>query len=265
MSRFDHLFNRNRLKSLRRARGKHAKSVKALRRSHFQIEALEPRLLLSADLVNPVVAADPGISSDTAAEVLRVENQSNSETSQNSSLVVSNSSTDSNVVLSNQGHLLDVAYNAVGGEIFLGNNSEITRVDSDTGAVIATFDIPGSEFTDFLGLQILSDDIPSFGGTKIDAGSLLITNGTVSPDKLFALDAVTGEQLAVLELGEDFDAVAGAFHAQRGTLFVLDSIQDRIVELNPCARMMRVPNVPIVPVVPVVQALPNSPSVPRQF
>jgi len=97
-----------------------------------------------------------------------------------------------NVLTPNRGQLIDVAYRATADEVLIADNNTIRRLTAATGSEVGSFDIPGSGFTNALGLQILPAAIPSLVGTAVEAGNLLVTNGTASTDKIFALDPVTG-------------------------------------------------------------------------
>ena len=190
----------------------------------FQMETLESRVLLS-DTASPMIALDllDAVSGFSEPAIVLVMDQS---------LSANGSETSSDSPVSKEGQLLDIAYSPAAGEIFLASNHDITRLDAATQAVLGSFDIPGSDFTTSLGLQILSGDVASLGGTAVEAGSLLVANGTSASASIFAIDSITGSVKASLVLGEEFDVVAGAFDAGRGTLFLLDASNDRIVELN---------------------------------
>ena len=60
-----------------------------------------------------------------------------------------------------------------------------------------------------------------------------MTNGGAHFDKIFAVNATTGDVLATLDLGQNLDPVAGVFHPLSGHLFVLDQDPNEVVELNP--------------------------------
>ena len=65
----------------------------------------------------------------------------------------------------------------------------------------------------------------TLAGTPLPAGTLLVTNGGASNDRIIALNPVTGEQLAVLDLGQNLDPDAGAFHPGTGELLHQQRLQ----------------------------------------
>src|SRR6266850_1601754 len=137
-----------------------------------------------------------------------------------------------NVYHPNRGQLVDVAYNAAANELLVADNNLIRRLDAATGAEVGSFDIPVSGFTQNLGLQILPAAM-TLGATVVPAGSLLLTNGTTSFDQIFALNPITGAQIAALNLGQNLDPVAGVYHAGVNELLLLDGSPDEIVRVNP--------------------------------
>ena len=130
------------------------------------------------------------------------------------------------------GQLQDVAFDATANEFIVSNGSQYHRLNPVTGAVLGSVDLPDA-FTNAVGLQILPAAIASLGGTAVAAGSLLITDGDASFDKIFAVNPTDGTVLATLDLGVNINPVGGVYHAGRGTLFILDGSPDEIHELNP--------------------------------
>ena len=86
--------------------------------------------------------------------------------------------------------------------------------------------------TDDVGLDLLSSSM-TLNGVVVPSGSLLVTDGDASFDKVFAIDSTSGAVLSTLDLGVNFTVVGGVYHAGRGTLFILDFSPDEIHEINP--------------------------------
>jgi hypothetical protein len=194
-------FGRDNRSRRRNIRIKDSRNVAHRRSGKFRIDPVESRFLLSADIL------------EAAALTM--------------------STLDDSALLSDQGNVLDVAWNAASGEYLLADGESIHRVDASTEARVGSFDIPGTDSTGTLGIQILDTAIPSLNGQTVDTGSLLVINGGESPDRIYALDPSNGEQLAVLDMTDEVDASAGVFHSGTGTIFLLDSIHDEIVEVDP--------------------------------
>ncbi|MHC1770059.1 MAG: putative Ig domain-containing protein [Verrucomicrobiia bacterium] len=127
--------------------------------------------------------------------------------------------------------LYDVTYNADTADFYVATPSEIWRVPLNLTARRQLLPLPGGVSLE-TGLQRVPVEF-TLGNKTVPAGSLLVFNGNLSPDRVYALDPVTGNVLATLDLAQDYQAVAGGFHAGTGNLFVLGSAQDRIYELQP--------------------------------
>ncbi|MHC5112427.1 MAG: beta strand repeat-containing protein, partial [Planctomycetota bacterium] len=113
------------------------------------------------------------------------------------------------------GQLHDVAFDATANELIVSNGTDYHRLDPVTGAVLGSVALPDA-FTNSVGLQILPGAIGSLGGTAVAAGSLLITDGDASFDKIFAVTPSDGTVLATLDLGQNINPVGGVYHAGRG-------------------------------------------------
>ena len=129
------------------------------------------------------------------------------------------------------GTLVDVAFDKVGNNLFVATNSSILRIDAATGQTLATFSMPGGN-SGRVGLQVLPVDM-MLANVPIPAGSLLVTNGGADRDKIYALNATTGVIRATLDLGQNFDPVAGLYDPVSGSLFILDDSPDQVMQLNP--------------------------------
>jgi len=130
----------------------------------------------------------------------------------------------------NAGQLLDLAFTS--SELLVADGATIRRLNPDTGVEIGSFDIPFTTTTNRLGLQVLPAAM-TLAGTPVPAGSLLVTNGGASNDRIIALDPVTGTQLAVLDLGQNLDPDAGVFDPGTGELLLLDDGPSVVVRVNP--------------------------------
>ena len=94
-------------------------------------------------------------------------------------------------------------------------------VDPATGATLKAYPFPGGSNSGYAGLQVLPAAM-TLAGTAVPAGTLLVTNGAISPDRAYAIDPATGATLATLALGNP-TAVAAVFDPGTGRLFVLGS------------------------------------------
>src|SRR6266850_4441297 len=130
----------------------------------------------------------------------------------------------------NAGTLRDLAFSS--SELLVADGAVIRRLNPDTGVELGSFDIPFTTTSSRVGLQILPTAM-TLGGTAVPAGSLLVINGGASNDRIIALNPVTGAQLAALDLGQNLDPDAGAFHPGTGELLLLDDGPNVIVRVNP--------------------------------
>jgi hypothetical protein len=117
-------------------------------------------------------------------------------------------------------------------------NSSGTVLSSYTraGAFVAAIPRPGEGSNDF-DLDV-SFEAFSLNGVSLPAGTLLVINGEVGPAEVYAVDKTNGTVLATLATA--FGAshvVGGAWHNQRGTLFLVADQNDvnpnTIAEINP--------------------------------
>ncbi|WP_372898265.1 hypothetical protein, partial [Stieleria sp.] len=129
------------------------------------------------------------------------------------------------------GTIYDVALDTVSGDLFVATSSQILRVDAVSGQTLAAFNLPGGNSTN-TGLQVLPTAM-TLGGVGVSAGSLLVTNGSVSFDKLYAVDPTTGVILATLDLGQNIDPVAGVYDPTSGSLFLLDRNANLLWQIDP--------------------------------
>jgi membrane-associated phospholipid phosphatase len=135
------------------------------------------------------------------------------------------------------GPLLDVAYSAAAGEIFVALGTTINRIDPTTGASVGSFPIPLVVQTTRVGLQILPAPI-NLGGTAVPAGSLLVTLAA-SPDTIVAVNldptaGFVGATLASMSLAGIATSAPGVvLDPASGDLFILDGDLDRLVKVDP--------------------------------
>ncbi|MBC7986192.1 MAG: hypothetical protein H7X93_05910 [Sphingomonadaceae bacterium] len=136
------------------------------------------------------------------------------------------------------GTWVGIAYNALTGELYAYKSSGATidRYDTD-GNLLGSFARPGESANDF-DLDVVPEDI-SLGGTGVPAGSALVINGETGVAEIYAVDPITGGVIATLSTG--FGAshvVGGAYHAERGTFFLVqdkvaaDAIDNRVAEID---------------------------------
>ncbi|MCP4263025.1 MAG: hypothetical protein GY774_36760, partial [Planctomycetes bacterium] len=121
-----------------------------------------------------------------------------------------------------------------------GTNLEV--LDPVTLATVRTINRPGPS-SSRLGLTFLTGAVtvqdPVRGSVLVPAGSLVVVNDSDTPDRLYYLDpAGTGTILADVPLGgptpvDEAGAVEVAYHAARGTLFVLRNGRDLVTEIDP--------------------------------
>src|SRR5262245_20571745 len=108
---------RNKGSRRRNVRITHPRNTNLRRNGKFRMDALESRFLLSADLLEPAAAlAMSTIDTDPSLVLFADEGA------------------DSTAVLSNQGHVVDLAYNAANGEILVADTDSIDRIDPASGS-----------------------------------------------------------------------------------------------------------------------------------
>ncbi|MBX3670121.1 MAG: choice-of-anchor D domain-containing protein [Rhodocyclaceae bacterium] len=139
----------------------------------------------------------------------------------------------------NLGTLRDVAIDTASGAIWVGdttNPAKLNRIDIATGAVLQSIPFTSGGFgsTSFLGgLQVVPAAF-SLNGSNVPVGSLLVFNGSASPDRVIALDPASGNVIASLTLGVNYDTSAGVYDPFSGNLFLLArNGTQRILEINP--------------------------------
>jgi hypothetical protein len=115
------------------------------------------------------------------------------------------------------------------------NPGHILRIDPATGGVLQTITYTSDYGTTYsynhAGLQVLGAAM-SLNGVAIPAGSLLVFNGYVSPDRVIAVDPTTGSVLATCILDGNHDLAAGLYDATSGHLFVLKT-NNSLLEMDP--------------------------------
>ena len=128
-------------------------------------------------------------------------------------------------------NLYDVAFEASSGNLLVATSTEIKRLNAATGATLGSFAMPGGSSGN-MGLQVVPAAF-TLGSTAVPAGSLLVVNGGVSNDKIYALNATTGAVIATLDLGQNIDPVAGLYDPASGRLFLIDANPAELIEMNP--------------------------------
>jgi hypothetical protein len=136
------------------------------------------------------------------------------------------------------GYLRDIAYG--NGQLWLidnGSPAKLHRIDPATGLASQSITLSaafGSTNYSAGGLQVAPAAF-TLGATAVPAGSLLLFNGTPSPDRVVAVDPATGAVIASLTLAANYDTTAGVHDPVSGHLFLLDRQPgtDLIVELDP--------------------------------
>ena len=139
-----------------------------------------------------------------------------------------------------QGYLRDVAFDATNNRLWVvdnGNPAKIDRIDLATGQVQQSITLTSAGFGStafFGGLQVLPSAM-TLNGTAVAAGSLLLFDGQTNPDRVMAVNPTTGNVVATLVLGANYDMTAGVFDPTSGHLFVVDrrTSPNHLVEINP--------------------------------
>ncbi len=139
-------------------------------------------------------------------------------------------------------NVTDVAVDTAGSAVWLVDGygtGQLNKVDPATGSVLATVPFTAAGFgttSNYYGsgLQVAPATF-TLGSTSVPASSLLLFDGTTSPDRVTAVSPTTGAVLATLSLGQDYSVSGGAYDTGSGHLFVLDrrNSPTRVVELNP--------------------------------
>ncbi len=129
------------------------------------------------------------------------------------------------------GSLDDVAVDA-SGLLWVLSDSRVAHVDPATGAVLASYATPGGSSNGYGGIQVLPAAM-TLAGVAVPAGSLLVTNGQASPDRVYALNPATGAVIASLALATEVNPVAGLYDPGTGHLFVLGYSGNQVSEISP--------------------------------
>ncbi len=136
-----------------------------------------------------------------------------------------------NTINPNAGLLYDVALDTTTGNLLVATNTEVKRIDAASGATLGSFALPGGGSGN-TGLHILGGGM-TLNGTAVPAGSLLVFNGGVNPDRVIAVNATSGAAIATLSLPVSFDAVGGLYDPTSGNLFLVDDNPNELVVVNP--------------------------------
>ena len=137
-----------------------------------------------------------------------------------------------NFINVNLGRLYAVASDLDTGDLLVINSSDarIHRIDSTTGVDLGV--VANGLGISFGGLDVL-DNAVSLNSTALPAGTLLVFNA--STKDVHAIDPSDGTQLALLELSllNPGSLIGGAYHAGRGSLFLLDGSPNQVIEIDP--------------------------------
>ena len=141
------------------------------------------------------------------------------------------------------GDLRDIAFD--GTHLWLAprqSGQQLHQVSLTTGETLNSLDLPLAlgTTTNGLGLQVLPSSLMladiNAGGSLVNvpAGSLLLSNFSFFPDRIFAIDPNNGDILATLELAVNIDPVAVVYDpGDGGHLYVLDGSPNEVVEIDP--------------------------------
>jgi hypothetical protein len=147
-----------------------------------------------------------------------------------------------NEIRASQTTLGDIAIDPSSGALWVVDSSpnpnKINRIDPANGTVQQSITLTTAGFGSttvgvLAGLQV-TPSVMTLNGTAVAAGSLLLFNGTTNPDRVTAVNPTTGNVIATLVLGANYDLSAGLYDPTSGHLFVIDRrTPQRIVEINP--------------------------------
>ena len=120
----------------------------------------------------------------------------------------------------------DIAIDTTSGAIWVSddqNPAKLHRLDIATGADLQTIDITAAAFgvTNFYGGMQIVPEAFNLNGTTVPVGSLLVINAYPSPDRVVALNPITGAVIATLALA-NYETSAGLYDPTTNHLFVLD-------------------------------------------
>jgi outer membrane protein assembly factor BamB len=109
----------------------------------------------------------------------------------------------------------------------------VTVTGETQQSITLTSDFGTPYLFNYAGMQIVGAAM-TLGSTAVPAGSMLVFNGYVSPDRVAAINPATGAVLASLALDGNYDLTAGVYDATSGHLFITEhnGPGNRIVELN---------------------------------
>jgi hypothetical protein len=133
-------------------------------------------------------------------------------------------------------NLIGIAHDPDAGQLYVYRHVQaVIRVLTTDGVQIATLPRPGVASSDF-DLNFASEPV-DFGSAIVPAGTLLVVNGYDNPNRVYALDPLTGAVLASQSIpnsgfGGPFTAVGGSYHPGRNTFFASDYRQNAVAEVN---------------------------------
>jgi hypothetical protein len=118
------------------------------------------------------------------------------------------------------------------------NPGHLLRIDPANGSVLQTITLTsgfGLAYSyNYTGLQVLGAAM-SLNGVNVPAGSLLLFNGYVNPDRVIAVDPSNGNVIASLTLDTNHDLTSGLYDPVSGHLFLLAHNSNNLVELDPAS------------------------------
>ena len=98
------------------------------------------------------------------------------------------------------------------GAVWLGTSGLLYKINPATGLPTVSVNAPGGTGS-YFGLQVLPAGL-TLAGVSVPQGSLLVDNGQLNPDKIFALNPTTGAIVATLTLPSSLDAISGIYDAR---------------------------------------------------
>jgi hypothetical protein len=118
------------------------------------------------------------------------------------------------------------------------NPGVLRKIDPTTGATLSSITLTdagfGSSYTGSgEGLQVVGSAF-TLGAVSVPAGSLLLFHASPNPDRVIAVNPVTGNVISSLVLTLNYDTTGGAYDAVSGHLFLLDRRANptRVAEVN---------------------------------
>ena len=124
------------------------------------------------------------------------------------------------------------------GKLWVATDTQIVQVDPATGVASKTYSWPGGNANGYGGIQVLPTAM-TLNGVPIAAGSLLLTNGQISPDTIYAMNPATGVILASLPLAKqtlpatEINPTAGLYDQATNLIYVLGYSDNKIDAINP--------------------------------